>query len=119
MTPDLLLPIALLFVSIAVITGLGASAVLARNAPERRRLREMAYAGPATESLQLDRSGLVERLDPNNPGAGWLARASLPYARGDMGAWGSGSFENDTAMDWAASIASQRAWLRPCLVIRP
>ncbi|MBA2306117.1 MAG: type II secretion system F family protein [Acidobacteria bacterium] len=64
MTPDLLLPITLLFVSIAVITGLGTSAVLARNVPERRRLREMAHPGHGTESLQLDRPGLVEQLDP-------------------------------------------------------
>jgi tight adherence protein C len=63
MTPDLLLPIVLLFVSLAVIIGLGTSAVLARNAPERRRLRDMAYAG-AGPSLELERPGLVERLDP-------------------------------------------------------
>jgi tight adherence protein C len=64
MTPDLLLPLALLFVSIALITGFSASAVLARTSPERRRLREIAFAGAGGESLQVDRGGLVEQLDP-------------------------------------------------------
>lgn len=66
MTPDLLLPIALLFVSIALIVGFVASAVLARTSPERRRLRSMAYAGTGTslEGLEMDRPGLIERPDP-------------------------------------------------------
>jgi tight adherence protein C len=64
MTPDLLLPLALLFVSIALITGFSTSAVLARNSPERRRLREMAFAGTRVEALQTEGGGLVERLDP-------------------------------------------------------
>ena len=37
--------------------------------------------------LTVTQSAVVERLDPNNPGAGWQSRASLPYPRGDMGAW--------------------------------
>lgn len=64
MTPDLLLPIGLLFVSIALIVGFGASAVLARTSPERRRLRAMAYAGPGIETLEVERQGLIERPDP-------------------------------------------------------
>jgi tight adherence protein C len=65
MTPDLLLPIALLFVSIALVVGYGASAMLARTSPERKRLREVAYAGPVLDTLELDRpGGLIERLDP-------------------------------------------------------
>ena len=47
MTPDLWLSLGGLFVAIALITGLGASALLARTSPERRRLRELAIAaGP-------------------------------------------------------------------------
>ena len=64
MTPDLYLPLALLFVSVAVLVGLGASTVLARTAPERRRLRQIAVAGGGVQSLELDRPGLIERPDP-------------------------------------------------------
>jgi tight adherence protein C len=64
MTPDLLLPLVLLFVSVAVLVGIGASTLLSRTAPEQRRLRQIAYAGPGIESLELDRPGLVERPDP-------------------------------------------------------
>jgi tight adherence protein C len=66
MTPDLLIPLALLFVSIALLVGFGASALLARTSPERRRLREMAYAGgTGGQVVDIERSGgLVERLDP-------------------------------------------------------
>jgi tight adherence protein C len=64
MTPELLLPLALLFVSVAVLVGLGAATMLARTAPEQRRLRQMAYAGPGGESLELGRPGLIERPDP-------------------------------------------------------
>ena len=42
MTPDLLLPIVFLFLSIALLVGSATSAVLSRTAPERRRLRQMA-----------------------------------------------------------------------------
>ena len=61
MSPDLLLPIALLFISIAVIVGLATSSLLARNAPERRRLRTMAFAGPGIETLEVERQGLIDR----------------------------------------------------------
>ena len=65
MTPDLLLPIALLFAAVAVLVGFATSAVLARTSPERRRLRSMAYAGTGVESIEIDRGGgLIEKLDP-------------------------------------------------------
>jgi tight adherence protein C len=64
MTPDLLIPIALLFVSITVIVGFGLSSLLARTSTERRRLGAVAYAGAPGESLQVDRQGLIERHDP-------------------------------------------------------
>jgi tight adherence protein C len=64
MTPDLLVPLGLLFGSIAVIVGVGVGSLLARTAPEQRRLREIAFAGPGGESVTLDRPGLVERPDP-------------------------------------------------------
>jgi tight adherence protein C len=64
MTPDLVIPIVLLFLSITVIVGLAASALLARTSPERRRLGTMSYAGAGGESLQVERQGLIERHDP-------------------------------------------------------
>jgi tight adherence protein C len=64
MTPDLYVPLLLLFASIAVLAGLGVSTLLSRSAPERRRLRQMAYAGAGGENIQLDRPGLIERPDP-------------------------------------------------------
>lgn len=64
MAPNLILPIVLLFVSLAVLTGLAASAILTRTAPERRRLREMAYSTGVGDSLAIERPGLVERRDP-------------------------------------------------------
>lgn len=83
MTLDLLLPIALLFVSIALATGYAASALLARSSPERARLRNMtmAVAGGAPASGTLPRSGLVEQLDPSLER---LARA-LPKSPKEMG----------------------------------
>jgi len=64
MAPNLLLPITLLFISIAILTGIGASALLSRSAPERRRLREVAFAGGATETHGGQPIGLLERPDP-------------------------------------------------------
>ena len=83
MTPDLLLPIALLFVSIALATGYAASALLARSSPERARLRNMtmAVAGGGPASGTLPRTGLVEQLDPSLER---LARA-LPKSPKEMG----------------------------------
>ncbi len=65
MTPDLWLALGGFFVSIALLSGLGASSVLARRSPERRRLREMATAGGPGLSIGTAKpSGLTERLDP-------------------------------------------------------
>jgi tight adherence protein C len=66
MTPDLLIPILLLFVSIALLTGFGASALLARTSPERRRLREigLATAGGGGLPGRNEKSTLVEVVDP-------------------------------------------------------
>jgi tight adherence protein C len=80
MTPDLLVPIAALFVSIALITGVSAWGLLARATPERRRLREMALA-TGVGSLEVERQGLVERPDPRLER---LARA-LPKSPKEMG----------------------------------
>lgn len=64
MNTQLLIPIALLFVSIAILTGMAASAMLARNAPGQRRLREVAFAGGSEASTDFERGGLIERADP-------------------------------------------------------
>src|SRR3954452_7561111 len=78
MTPDLWLPLGALFVSIALLTGAAASLVLARTAPERRRLRELAAdGGPnVVESIRL-----TEELDPRLVR---MARA-LPKSPKEMG----------------------------------
>jgi tight adherence protein C len=64
MTPNLILPIVLLFISIAILTGISASALLSRSSPERRRLREVAFAGAGAETLSGQPIGLLERPDP-------------------------------------------------------
>lgn len=65
MTPDLWVALGGLFVSVALLTGLGASAFLAYRAPERRRLREMATAGgPSFSFGAREQIHLTERLDP-------------------------------------------------------
>ena len=82
MTPDLLLPLALLFGSIALITGYAASAVLARSAPERVRLREMsASVARSGQAAKTGHGGLTEQLDPRLER---LARA-LPKSPKEMG----------------------------------
>lgn len=82
MFPDLIFPIVLLFVSIALLTGLGTSAVLSRSSPERRRLREMAYAGGGVGTLDLQQPGrLIEKHDPRLER---VARA-LPKSPKEMG----------------------------------
>ena len=43
MTPDIWLALTGVFISIALITGISTSRVLALRAPERRRLREMVF----------------------------------------------------------------------------
>src|SRR5215207_6471566 len=64
MAPNLILPIVLLFISIAILTGIGASTLLSRSAPERRRLREVAFAGAGADTLGGQPIGLLERPDP-------------------------------------------------------
>jgi len=66
MTLELWLALGGLFVSVALITGLGASAILARRAPEWRRLRQMATAaGPSAGFGGIAQAApLAERLDP-------------------------------------------------------
>ena len=63
MTPELWLAVGGLFVSVALITGLGASTLLARTSVERRRLREAAgvAGGPG---LLIDQIRLTEDLNP-------------------------------------------------------
>ena len=65
MTPDVMLVVGGLFVAIALLTGLGASILLGRAAPEQRRLREMATAGGPGVSLgRPDEVRLTEQLNP-------------------------------------------------------
>jgi tight adherence protein C len=83
MAPDLLVPIILLFVSIALLTGFGASAVLARTSPERRRLRDMelAAAGIGGFTGVVETPSLVEHVDPRLER---IARA-IPKSPKEMG----------------------------------
>ncbi len=65
MTPELLLVVVGFFVSIALLAGLGASAVLGRTAPERRRLNEMAAASASAVAFGTSETiRLTEQLDP-------------------------------------------------------
>ena len=68
MTPDLILAIAGLFVAVALLSGLVASTLLGRAAPEQRRLREMAAAGAGGMSAGFAVGGkefrLTEQIDP-------------------------------------------------------
>ena len=83
MTLDLWIAIGALFVSVALLSGYAASAVLARSSPERRRLREMtlAVAGGHLLSAVGPQSGLTERVDP------FLARLAraIPKSPREMG----------------------------------
>ena len=64
MTPDLWLALGGLFVSIALITGLGTFAALVRWSPEGRRLRELATAGSSVTGDHVEHVRLTESLDP-------------------------------------------------------
>jgi tight adherence protein C len=67
MTLQLWIALGGLFVSIALITGLGASALLAGASTERRRLRQMATAGGGVATLSFGASEavrLTERISP-------------------------------------------------------
>ena len=59
---DLLVTLVAGFLCVALVTGYGASAVLAGIAPERRRLRQLTLAGPA--HLADSSLGLVDTIDP-------------------------------------------------------
>src|SRR6476620_10914477 len=61
MTPDIWLALTGVFISIALITGISTSRVLALRAPERRRLREMA---PSATTGIVDQIRLTEQIDP-------------------------------------------------------
>ena len=80
MTPELWLAMFGLFVSVALITGMSVSAVLARTAPERRRLREAAAVtgGP---SLLIDQVRLTEAVNPRLQSVA----TKLPKSAKDMG----------------------------------
>lgn len=62
MTPALWLSLGGLFLSIALITGLGIQLALAGRSGTRRRLREIA--APGTSGLVVDQVRLTEQLDP-------------------------------------------------------
>src|SRR5437773_8436183 len=80
MTPELWLAIGGLFVSVGLLTGLGASALLARNSPERRRLREVAFAAGGPGPL-MDQSRLTEEVSPRLQSVA----SKLPKSPKDMG----------------------------------
>ena len=75
---DLVVTLAAAFMFVALVTGYGASVVFSRWSPERRRLREMSVAGPASViGAQL---ALVDTVDP------WLKRMpGLPRSPKEMG----------------------------------
>ena len=62
MSDQLLLALGLVFVCVAVLSGMVASVVLARTSPERRRIRELAAAGGAT--IAAGPLTLTDRPDP-------------------------------------------------------
>src|SRR5688572_26797489 len=65
MTPELWVTVVGVFISVALLTGLTASVVLTRNAPERRRLRQVAAAGVAGgNTAVLQDLRLTEVVDP-------------------------------------------------------
>ena len=64
MTPDLWLVLAGVFVSIAVLTGVGVSVVLAARSPERQRLRALTVATAGGMSPVMEQISLTERIDP-------------------------------------------------------
>ena len=64
MTPDLWLVLAGVFLSIAVLTGVGVSVVLAARSPERQRLRALTVATAGGMSPVMEQFSLTERIDP-------------------------------------------------------
>jgi tight adherence protein C len=81
MTPELWVTVVGVFISVALLTGLTASVVLTRNAPERRRLRQVAAAGVAGgNTAVLQDLRLTEVVDPRLQS---IAR-TLPKSPKDM-----------------------------------
>lgn len=65
MSPQLLLSLAGIFLSIAVITGLGIQLFMGSRSATRKRLRELATAGvPGGSGLIVEQVRLTEQLDP-------------------------------------------------------
>jgi tight adherence protein C len=80
MSPALSLAVAGLFVSVALFTGLGVSALLTYRSPERQRLREVAVES-ASSGLLNDQVRLAEDINPRLQS---LA-SKLPKSPKDMG----------------------------------
>jgi tight adherence protein C len=70
MTPDLWIALIGLFVSVALLTALGAFVVFERTSPERRRLRAMTVQGPSS----LVGAGQVRLTETVNPRLDRIAR---------------------------------------------
>ena len=95
MGDPLILAVAIVFIGVAVLTGMVASVVLARQSPERRRLREMTAAAGAssasasTLTLGPTQDAVVKRVSaivPKSPKEMGrlqrrLARGGYPHAR--------------------------------------
>jgi tight adherence protein C len=80
MTLELWLAVGGLFVSVGLITGVGAAALLARTSPERRRLREAAVGAGGTGPL-IDQMRLTEEVSPRLQSVA----SKLPKSPKDMG----------------------------------
>src|SRR5262249_34913527 len=63
MTPEVLIAVVGVFVAVSAIVGTTASWALARNAPERRRLRSLGQA--QSTGLVIETPRLTTTLDPN------------------------------------------------------
>ena len=84
MTLELWLALGGLFVSIALITGLGASALLAGTSTERRRLRQMATAGGGVATLSFGASEAVRLTERISPRLERIAQ-TMPKSPKEMG----------------------------------
>src|SRR5688572_2408221 len=80
MTLELWLAISGLFISVALITGLGASSLLARTSPERRRLRDITV-GVGGQGILLDQVRLTNELTPRMK----TLAAKLPKSPKELG----------------------------------
>jgi len=83
MTLELWLALGGLFVSIALVTGLGASALLAGTSTERRRLRQMATAGGGVATLSFGASEAVRLTERINPRLERIAK-TMPKSPKEM-----------------------------------